>query len=237
MAAAIVDVWLATPSAALAEAGLALLSAEERARDALFQHQGAREQFLVGRWLVRTVVGARVGVAAAALPLVEVERGALAVPATHNPADVRFNLSHTDGLVAVAVATGREVGVDVEDGERRGRTVELADRFFAPSEIAALRGLPEGAQRDRFFRLWTLKESYIKARGQGLAIPLAGFAFDLDAGASAIGLSTDPGVDPDPSRWRFRTLRPTPRHQLAVALACGARAPLHTRVRWAPREV
>ena len=61
MAAAIVDVWLATPSAALAEAGLALLSAEERARDALFQHQGAREQFLVGRWLVRTVVGARVG--------------------------------------------------------------------------------------------------------------------------------------------------------------------------------
>ena len=233
MGATTVDVWLATPSAALAEAASALLSVEERARDARFQHQGAREQFLVGRWLLRTVVGARVGVAAAALPLIEVERGALAVPAAHNPGDVRFNLSHTDGLVAVSVAAGCEVGVDVEDGERRGRTVELADRFFAPSEIAALRGLPEGAQRDRFFRLWTLKESYIKARGQGLAIPLAGFAFDLDACGSAIGLSTNPGVDPDPTRWRFRTLRPTPRHQLAVAVACGAGTPLHTRVRWA----
>jgi len=227
-----VDVWLAAPSGELACRGAALLSAEERARDALFQHAGAREQFLVGRWLLRTVVGARLGLAPEAVPLVEVDRGALAVPVPSNPGDVRFNLSHTDGLVAVAITAGREVGVDVEDTRRRGRTVELADRFFSPEEVTALRALPAGAaQRDRFFRLWTLKESYIKARGQGLAIPLAGFRFTLDEPGATINFSARPGVDPDPTRWRFVGLRPTRRHQLAVAVASAA--PLRVRVRWA----
>ncbi|TNF31586.1 MAG: 4'-phosphopantetheinyl transferase superfamily protein [Deltaproteobacteria bacterium] len=137
-------------------------------------------------------------------------------------------------MVTVALATGRDVGVDVEDAARRGRTVELADRFFAPSEVAALRALPEGAaQRDRFFRLWTLKESYIKARGQGLAIPLSGFAFALDGAGSAIGFSARPEVDDDAARWRFFGLRPSERHQLAVAVAAGPSAPVRVRVRWA----
>ena len=63
----LVDVWLAPPTAELAAAALPLLSAEERARDARFQHTGARQQFLVGRWLLRTVLAERLGVRGAAL--------------------------------------------------------------------------------------------------------------------------------------------------------------------------
>ena len=227
----LVDVWLAPPTAELAAAALPLLSAEERARDARFQHTGARQQFLVGRWLLRTVLAERLGTTPAAVPLVASERGALAVLAAANPAHLRFNLSHTEGLVAIALAAGCPVGVDVEDCERPGRTVALAERYFAPTEVAALRARPPAAQRDRFFQLWTLKEAYIKARGQGLAIPLARFAFDLDPACSAIGFTADADVDPDPPRWRFRTFRPTARHQLSVALCCGAEGPLVVSVR------
>ncbi|MCC6621519.1 MAG: 4'-phosphopantetheinyl transferase superfamily protein [Deltaproteobacteria bacterium] len=171
-------------------------------------HAGARGQFLTGRWLLRGVVGPLSGVAPEALVVRESERGALELDGVY------VNLSHTDGLVALAVSA-TPVGVDVEDRQRPGRTVELADRFFAPSESRALRALPPERQRDRFFDLWTLKEAYIKARALGLAIPLASFAFDLDA--PTLGFTTT--TEPDASRWEFARLDPTPRHRLAVARA------------------
>ena len=151
------------------------------------------------------------GAALIGIELHETARGALEL--SHSPNAWHLNLSHTDGLVALAVAK-TPVGVDVEDLQRRGRTVELSDRFFAPSEARALRALPEAAQRSRFFDLWTLKEAYIKARGQGLAIPLASFAFDLDHGPLAF--QPQPG---DPIIWQFARMDPTPRHRLALALA------------------
>ena len=92
--------------------------------------------------------------------------------------DLRFNLSHTDGLIACAVTIGREVGVDVEHIQRR-LTHDVAGRFFAPREVDDLKALPEDEQQRVFFDYWTLKEAYIKARGFGLALPLGDFAFTL----------------------------------------------------------
>src|SRR5690606_33310169 len=95
-----------------------------------------------------------------------------------------FNLSHTDGLIACAVSRGREVGVDVEWLDRRGGDIDVADRFFSRYEVQALYAQPPERRRDRFFRYWTLKESYIKARGMGLALPLDRFSFELDRGGA-----------------------------------------------------
>ena len=77
---------------------------------------------------------------------------------------LQFNLSHTHGLVALAVTRGHRVGVDVE---RVTRVVDLAvaDRHFAPAEVRDLRRLPAEEQPVAFFEYWTLKEAYIKARG------------------------------------------------------------------------
>lgn len=223
------DLVLVAPTDALERAALPLLSAAERARDARFQHDGARAQFRVGRWLARTALGARLGLPPADVPLVETERGALAVDDAANPLDLRFNLAHTDGLVALAVVSGHPVGVDVEDTARPGRQLAIADRFFSPSEVAALRRLPPERQRDRFFDYWTLKESYIKARGLGLAIPLGHFAFELDR-PGPVTVAFDPRLDDDPGRWHFRQLDPTDRHRVAVAVA--SPAPPHLRVTW-----
>jgi hypothetical protein len=69
----------------------------------------------------------------------------------------------------------------------------------------------------RFWELWTLKESYIKARGMGLWIPLDEFAFDLDE-PRRIAIEFAPGFDDRPSRWQFRQMRLTAHHLLALCV-------------------
>lgn len=195
------------------------LSPSEHARLERIQHPRALAEFVAGRRLIREVLGALLAVAPHDLLLVESERGALFIDPTH-ASSLRFNLSHTEGLVVLAVAE-TEVGVDVEWLDRPGRTVELADRYFAPAETAVLRALPTDQQRDRFFDLWTLKESFIKARGLGLAIPLASFAFSGFGESSGLQLTLDPTApihaDCPHMAWSSGVWQ-LERHRLAVTL-------------------
>jgi 4'-phosphopantetheinyl transferase len=140
-------------------------------------------------------------------------------PEIDAPKDARwlkFNLSHTNGLIALIIAREREVGVDVEDRERRGRLLNVADRYFSPSEVEALHALPDEEQLERFFLYWTLKESYIKARGMGLAIPLAQFSFTIGSAESAITIDFDPKLNDDPARWQFIAMSFGRRHAVAI---------------------
>jgi len=131
-----------------------------------------------------------------------------------------FNLSNTRGLIACAVARSRELGIDVESTRRPGQTVEIAEHFFAPAEIDALHSLPADQRTERFFAYWTLKEAYIKARGMGLAIPLAQFSFVLDEPAP-ISIRFAPELEDDPSSWQFERLVLSPGHHTAVAVRRG----------------
>jgi 4'-phosphopantetheinyl transferase len=125
-----------------------------------------------------------------------------------------FSLSHTRGMVACAVTSGAEVGVDVEWVDRQVDVGAIAARFFAPAETAQLVELKGDARRDRFFDLWTLKEALVKALGLGMAVSLSTLAFTVGAGGD-IRLDA-PDVDPD--AWQFALFAPGPRHRLAVAV-------------------
>jgi len=213
-----VHVWLSTAETAVDPAWLAaareVMNAEERVRQDRFLFERNRRQFAVARVLVRQVLASYTGVPAHELRFVANQYGR---PALVDGGEIEFNLSHTDGLAALAVARTREIGVDVEDAERRARPEEVADHFFAPAEVAGLMALPEAARRARFFDLWTLKEAYIKARGMGLAIPLDAFAYDLSRGREAIALAIDPSLADPSAGWRFHLEDATPRHRLALA--------------------
>ena len=116
-----------------------------------------------------------------------------------------------------------DIGVDIEDVERRGRLLEIADAYFAPDELIVLLSAPPGrAARVLFFRLWTLKEAYIKAHGDGLSLPLDRFAFALSPPAIAFA----PGFPDDPAVWQFCTLTPTASHILSVAVRHGGTNPV-----------
>ena len=137
-------------------------------------------------------------------------------PAQAGTPPLQFNLSHTSGLVALAVTRGHRVGVDVE---RVSRVVDLAvaDRHFAPTEVRDLRRLPAEDQPVAFFEYWTLKEAYIKARGMGLALPLGAFAFTVQP-PLAPAIVFVPGFDDLPGRWQFWQAWPTPHHRLSLAI-------------------
>ncbi|MFT3765982.1 MAG: 4'-phosphopantetheinyl transferase superfamily protein [Minicystis sp.] len=197
----------------------ALLSPDERARRARYRFEHSRREYLLTRALVRVTLSRYAPVAPAAWTFGQNEYGRPAIDRAEH-AWLRFNLSNTRGLVALAVARDRDVGVDVEDTTRPGETVAIADRFFSPSEVAALRALSEGAQRDRFFDYWTLKEAYIKARGMGLAIPLDQFSFLLEAGRP-IRIAFDPRLGDDEAAWQFEQLSISPEHRTAVAVRRG----------------
>lgn len=215
--------WIVRPEAARDPSLLArydaLLTEDERRKRDRLRFDWGRHQCLVTRALVRTVLSRYAPVDPARWRFVTNEHGRPAIAEPASAASLRFNLSHTRGLVVCLVAREREVGVDVEDRERDGKLLDVADRYFSPGEVAALRALPSREQLDRFFVYWTLKESYIKARGMGLAIPLSHFSFEVDEPGRGIRISFDPRLPDDPSRWQFTILSYGRRHAIAASVS------------------
>ena len=195
-----------------------LLAPDEQQRAGRFLQGADRDRFVIGRALARTMLSQFAEVRPTDWPLSIDDRGRphLASRPADAP-DLRFNLSHTPGLVACAVTVGREVGVDVEHIGRVLVHDTIPERFFSAREVSDLRARPDEQQRVMFFDYWTLKESYIKARGLGLALPLGQFSFVFTPGEAPI-IQFAPELHDDPSSWQFAQFWPTAEHRMAVAV-------------------
>jgi len=211
-----VDVYLAHVRAFGARlAGEALpLSPSERARAARFHHLSDRWEFVLGRVMARSLLASRTGVPAGSFELTENAHGRpeIAQPALADP--LRFNLSHSGGLVACVLGGARQIGVDVERIDRPPVSQRVIARYCSDEEQAALAAVPEALRHERFLELWTLKEAYVKARGTGLTLPVRRVAFALTADGP--GNVRFHGVDEE-TRWAFAHTRLDSRHILAVA--------------------
>ena len=228
----IVDLWYCVSEAVDAELLAAyeeLLTADERARYGHFRFDRDRQLFLLTRALVRTVLSEYAAVAPERWRFTTDGQGRPRVAGPSVALQVYFNLANTRGLVVCAVSVVHEmIGVDVEEADREVEMETLAGYYFAPSEVDALQALPGTDQRRRFFALWTLKESYLKARSLGLALPLDAFSFRMDHGT--IDVAFDSHIQEDARRWRFALLDLMPRHMIALAADTGG-APLSLRAR------
>lgn len=161
----------------LTDANPGALSPDEMDRAARFHFARDRDRFIAARSALRHILSPYLGLEPAAIKFSYNDHAKPLVPSVH------FNISHSHGLALCAVSRSREVGVDIERIDRTRPVIDVADHFFAPGEIAALRGLAEDLQVEAFFRCWTRKEAYIKARGQGLSISLA--TFEVSIGETA----------------------------------------------------
>lgn len=194
-----------------------LLSTDEHERMARFVFDRDRLAFLLTRALVRTTLSRYASIPPADWRFINNAYGRPEIlDRPQGVPDLRFNISHTHGLIACAVTIGREVGVDVEHVNRR-LTHDVAGRFFASSEVSDLHRLPEADQPRVFFDYWTLKEAYIKARGFGLSMPLGDFAFRLDP-PNPPEIAFEASLDDDPATWQFMQDWPTPQHRFALAV-------------------
>jgi 4'-phosphopantetheinyl transferase len=180
-----------------------LLTEKEKIKWKRFYFEADQHRYLVTRALLKTTLSQYISKPPKDWSFAENAYGRPHLAEAEH-AWLRFNLSHTKGMVVCLVSRQREVGVDVESLERKSDSLlGIAEHFFAPKEIAALRRLPLEEQKERFFTYWTLKESYIKARGMGLSLPLEKFAF---ISLSPIELEFDPSLQDHTARWHF-TLR------------------------------
>jgi 4'-phosphopantetheinyl transferase len=128
---------------------------------------------------------------------------------------LHFSLSHVAGLVAIAVSRTPEIGVDVEPVAQRVDEELVARRVFTAREVDWMRVAPDSSVR--FATLWTLKEAYSKARGQGLSMDFQRIEFSR-IGQDPVA-TLDPALDDQARRWRFMSTRPTLGHCCAIAAA------------------
>jgi 4'-phosphopantetheinyl transferase len=224
-----VHLWFAVPeeirSPELLEQYQRLLSEEENARRKRFRFERHGHRFAVTRALVRTTLSLYADVDPEKWRFVTNQYGKPEIEEAMNPEGIRFNVSHTRGLIVVALVLKHDVGVDVENTERRSDISRIADRFFSKPEVEDLQGLAEKNEaqaRERFFHYWTLKESYIKACGKGLSMPLDRFSFHLEKERSEkdhpLEISFDSDLDDDPRQWQFTLMEALPGHPAALSV-------------------
>jgi 4'-phosphopantetheinyl transferase len=203
-----------------------ILDEDERERAAKFRVEGARERFIVSHGAMRMILGGYTGAAPEQIVYCE---EANRKPALLSPAgEVRFNLTHAEGIALLAVARGLEVGIDVERVRPLRDDLGLAERFFAPEEVADLRSLSDPGEREAaFFRCWTRKEAVLKATGDGLRFPLSAFAVTLLPGEPA-AVRRDARASGVGTVWTLHAFDPAPGYVAALAYT-GEQRPIRFR--------
>lgn len=151
-----------------------VLSAEELARAGRFHFVKDKKHFIVARALLRKLLAAYLGSDPQLLTFEYGDKGKPFV-AAGGQGRISFNLAHSGGRAIYVFTKGREVGVDLEFIRKDTAGADIAKRFFSAWEMQAIQTVPEEQRKEAFFNCWTRKEAYIKARGEGLSIPLDSF--------------------------------------------------------------
>ena len=192
------------------------LATDEQKRAERFRFKKHRDRFIVGRGVLRTILGMYLDRHPDQFRFRYTQYGKpeLSVEAD----DLSFNLSHSRDLALYAVTQKREIGVDVEFIREDINLLGIAKRFFSEREYAQLQALPRSCQLQTFFDCWTRKEAFIKAKGEGLLLALDQFDVSIAPGKPAALLRTkwDPG---EASLWSLRSLKPAPGYAAALAVA------------------
>jgi 4'-phosphopantetheinyl transferase len=193
------------------------LTTDEQQRASRFRFETDRRHFIVARGVLRSVLGRYLNLNPEQVPLGYTAFGKPILAEPLQPYNLQFNLAHSGGLALYAFCPDHPVGIDLERIRPDFATLDIAQRFFAPGEIAALQALPPAMQTQAFFACWTRKEAYLKAKGSGLSVPLDSFEVSLAPGEPATLLKNRD--DPQkPQRWSLRALNPGPGYAAALAV-------------------
>jgi 4'-phosphopantetheinyl transferase len=208
-----VHIWrrgLAVGSSTL-ECAASLLSEEEHERASRYRVELARNAFILTRSTLRVLLGAYLCQSPRSIRFGLTRYGK---PFLDAGSDLDFNVSHTEGLAELAFVRERRIGIDVERIRSQPDALQLARRFFSEREQQQLESLPADKLTAAFLRCWTRKEAYIKARGEGLSLPLNQFDVSVEANPRRILVATRP--DPDEAqRWLLRDV-PVPSHYVSA---------------------
>jgi 4'-phosphopantetheinyl transferase len=212
-------------SASKLQEAYTLLSDEELARAGRYRFARDRMRFVAARSFLRKTLAQQLLVGPRDLTFAYGPFGKPALLSTGLGEAVEFNMSHSGGRAILAIARGASVGVDVEEVIHVPEWQEIASRVFSAFENAALSTVPTEARDVAFYCCWTRKEAFLKALGNGLALPLDSFDVSLDESrAELVAVRGDLAI---PSDWTLHHLCPTPGYVGALAVRT-----THARLLW-----
>jgi 4'-phosphopantetheinyl transferase len=159
-----------------------VLSTDELERASRFRFPHLTSAFVITHGVLRLLLAQYLDHRPAGISF---DYGVRGKPAVSKNPQLEFNLTHSDGVAAVAVTTGCALGIDLERLRPIPDIEEIARRYFCPEEAAEILPLPPGEREQAFFRCWTRKEAYIKAIGDGLSCPLDSFQVTVQADTPA----------------------------------------------------
>ncbi len=214
-----VHLWLAraNQSTTVIESLLSTLSAQERERAERFHFPGGRENYIVGRGVLRQLLGRYLGVEPAQVTLGYSSHGKPSLAEGCDAVPLCFNLAHSGSLILYGFVMNHDIGVDIERHRPDFAGQRIADRFFSPAEAHALRSLPKEHRAEAFLNCWTRKEAYIKARGEGLSFPLDAFDVSVKTDEPVALLHTQ-GDPEEAARWSLYAPETDPGYVAAVAV-------------------
>ncbi len=196
---------------------LQTLSVDERTRAERFYFQKDRDHFIIARGTLRAILGRYLKIEPSQLHFCYNLYGKPALVSESGDNELCFNISHSDGLALYALACKREIGIDLERMRDGLAHEKIAESFFSDREVAVLRALPTDLQQEAFYTCWTRKEAYVKARGQGLTLPLNKFDVSLTPGEPAALLSIN-GNSQEAFRWSLQEINPGPGYTATLAV-------------------
>jgi 4'-phosphopantetheinyl transferase len=195
------------------------LSDEEGQRASRFRFEQHRNRYIVGRATLRQILGAYLNNPPEKFDFEYGNHGKPTLASRNGAQTLEFNLAHSDALALIAVSQAGPVGVDVEQVRPLKDADELVKRFFSPRENSAFQKLSSEQKPQAFFNLWTRKEAWLKATGDGIAHHLNRVEVSFLPGEPAQLLSLPDNLGSE-TNWSLRELNPAPGFTAAVALAC-----------------
>ena len=197
-----IDIWRLAPAPDRLAALRTILSAEEAARADAFRFAPDRDRYIAFRGALRQVLGRYLDAPPAGLAIATGPHGK-----PHLPGGPEFNLAHSGDAGVLAVSALGPVGVDLEGAERTPDHDRLSARVLSLRERAVFDALPADHRRAAFLRVWTRKEAYLKATGEGLSFALDKISVTLAAADPPRILGVE-GRPDAPARWRLHDLAP-----------------------------
>ena len=185
------------------------MSSAERERAQKFVR--GKNEYIASRWLLRKVLGRYTNVAPEVVEFLRTDKGKPYLP----QGDIHFSLSHSSHWALLAVGKTELIGVDIEAVRTTRDLPGIAENYYHPHEFAYLQTLNEEAQGEYFYRLWTLKEAFLKAIGTGISAGLEKIAFEL-TGAN-IQAQIAASLRDDIDEWHFHQWALTAQDYCALA--------------------
>ncbi|MFF3216107.1 4'-phosphopantetheinyl transferase family protein [Streptomyces sp. NPDC002886] len=211
--ASVFTTWGEWLTAALAEPALRPLLGRDWLRYRQTTDPTIRYRFVASRLAVKYTAAAALGIDPADLDLAYRIGGR---PYLRGFDQIDVSLTHTDDLIAVGISRTGRIGIDTEPADRKLSFHLLQDQVCTALEKAELAVLPEAEQPAAMLRLWTLKEAYTKALGQGLRLGFSEFGFATRSAGDA-GLLAPDGTPAARGEWAFGTYPVLGRYLVSVA--------------------